>query len=58
MVEGLGRVTAFGMGIYPVSRFLKVILLIKIIIIFAIRVKQSIQSVGFLHNRVYAFMNH
>ena len=40
MVKGLRRVTAFEMGIYPVSRFLKVILLIIIIIISAIRVKQ------------------
>ena len=41
MVEGLGRVTAFEMGIYPVSRVLNVILLIIIIMISAIRVKQS-----------------
>ena len=41
VVEGLGRVTAFEMGIYPVSRVLNVILLIIIIMISAIRVKQS-----------------
>ena len=50
MVEGLRRVTAFGMGIYPVSRFSKVMLLIIIITISAIMVKQWIQSEGSLQN--------
>ena len=58
MVKGLEPATAFEMGIYPVSRFWKVILPIKIILIFAIRAKQSIRSVGFLQSRVHAFMSH
>ena len=56
MVEGLRRVTAFGMGIYPVSGFSKVMLLIIIITMSAIMVKQWIQSEGSLQNRVYAFI--